>query len=128
MAANGRPVVLFGVEGMADRVREHVRLARGLVERIDADPDWQVMAPAHFSLVTCRYQPDGVDPARADSYNEQIVERINATGKLYLSATKHDERYVIRIALGNLRQQERHVLACWDALRDTAREVNAAHR
>ena len=108
---------------MAARIREHVRLARTLAGRIEADPDWQLMAPVHFSLVTCRYRPAGVDEEQADRYNEQIVERINASGRLYLSATKRGERYVIRVALGNLRQQERHVTALWSALEQAAAEV-----
>ena len=67
----------FGVEGMAARLREHVRLARLLASWVDADPDWERLAPVPFSTVCLRYRK-GDD---LDAINEAILGRVNASGR-----------------------------------------------
>jgi aromatic-L-amino-acid decarboxylase len=106
----------FGVDGIADRLRDHVRLARLFAAWVAADPAWEVLAPVPFSTVCFRYRAgDDLDAA-----NEAILNRVNATGKVFLSHTKLAGRYTLRVALGNPRQTEAHVAACWALLKDAA--------
>jgi len=81
----------FGVDGMAARLREHVRLARLLASWIDADPAWERLAPVPFSTVCLRYR-EGDD---LDAINELILGRVNASGKVFLSHTKLAGRYTL---------------------------------
>ena len=121
----------FGTEGMAARIREHVRMAREIASWVDADPDWERLAPVHFSTVCFRYRPAALaerqdDPdvcRRLDSWNEAILDHVNRSGRIYLSHTRLRERYTIRVALGNLRAGTGHVKGCWELLREAAREV-----
>jgi aromatic-L-amino-acid decarboxylase len=106
----------FGVDGIAARLREHVRLARLFASWVDADPDWERVAPVPFATVCFRHRA-GADP---DATNERILERVNASGKVFLSHTKLGGRYVLRVAIGNPRQTEAHVARCWALLRDAA--------
>ena len=106
----------FGVDGMAARLREHMRLARLFASWVEADPDWELLAPVPFSTVCLRYRK-GDD---LDAINEAILGRVNAGGKVYLSHTKLAGRYTLRVALGNPRQTEEHVARCWDLLREAA--------
>jgi len=101
----------FGVEGMAARIREHVRLARLFASWVAADPDWELAAPVPFSTVCFRYAKGD------DAANEAILNRVNASGKVFLSHTKLDGRYTLRVALGNPRQTELHIANCWSLLR-----------
>jgi aromatic-L-amino-acid decarboxylase len=101
---------------MSSRLREHVRLARLLASWVDADPDWERLAPVPFSTVCLRYAK-GDD---LDAVNEAILGRVNAGGKVFLSHTKLRGRYTLRVALGNPRQTEEHVAKCWAALKDAA--------
>ena len=108
----------FGVDGMAARLREHVRLARLFASWVDADPDWERLAPVPFATVCLRHRK-GTD---LDATNAAILERVNASGKVYLSHTKLDGRYTLRVAIGNPRQTESHVARCWAVLKDAARK------
>jgi aromatic-L-amino-acid decarboxylase len=119
----------FGADGMASRIREHCRLARELASWIDAEEDWERLAPVPFSTVCFRHRPaplrvaDG-DPdleTRLDAHNEAILDAVNRTGRIFLSHTKLAGRYTLRVALGNPRARPEHVRLCWDLLRDAAR-------
>lgn len=112
----------FGRVGIAERIREHVRLARVFADRIDDDPSWERLAPTPFSTVCFRYRPEGLTEAECDRYNERILTRVNESGEVYLSHTRLRGRYTLRLAIGNLRTQERHVLRAWELLRAAGAE------
>jgi len=107
----------FGVDGMAARLREHVRLAQLFAGWVDADPDWERLAPVPFATVCLRYRK-GDD---LDAINEAILDRVNASGKVFLSHTKLTGRFTLRVAIGNPRQTEEHVAKCWAVLKEAAR-------
>ncbi|MFL5917367.1 MAG: pyridoxal phosphate-dependent decarboxylase family protein [Gaiellaceae bacterium] len=100
----------YGREGLQARIREAVRLAELFESWVRDEPGWEVCAPRHFSLVCFRHEgPDG--------QNERIVERINRSGVAFLSHTRLEGRYVIRLAIGNERTTEQDVRRAWEALR-----------
>ncbi|MGH7482947.1 MAG: pyridoxal phosphate-dependent decarboxylase family protein [Longimicrobiales bacterium] len=110
----------FGVEGIRSRLREHLRLARLFAEHVDASPDFERLAPAHFSVVVFRHAPAGDDDAALDARNERLLERVNATGEIFLSHTRVAGHFAIRLAVGNLHTTEAHVLRAWELLRSLA--------
>ena len=99
----------YGREGLQRMLREHVRLANLFAELVEADPNWELCAPQRFSLVAFRRNG-------TDEENEQIVERANRSGDMFLSHTKLDGRYVLRLAIGNARTTEADVRFAWDVL------------
>jgi aromatic-L-amino-acid decarboxylase len=104
----------YGREGLQRMLREHVRLANVFAELVEADPDWELCAPQQFSLVVFRRNG-------TDEENEQIVERANRSGDMFLSHTKLHGRYVLRLAIGNARTTEADVRQAWDVLNREAR-------
>ncbi|HEX8361717.1 MAG TPA: pyridoxal-dependent decarboxylase [Longimicrobium sp.] len=110
----------FGAEGMAARVREHVRLARLFAGWVDEEPGWERMAPVPMSLVVFRHRPAGMDDAATDAHNERLMAAVNATGETLLSHTKLHGRTALRLAVGNLRTTEEHVARAWELLRAAA--------
>jgi aromatic-L-amino-acid decarboxylase len=100
----------YGREGLQARIREAVRLAEVFEGWVEQEPGWEVCAPRHFSLVCFRHQGD-------DAHNEAIVDRANRSGELFLSHTRLNGRYVLRLAIGNERTTEADVRRAWDALR-----------
>jgi aromatic-L-amino-acid/L-tryptophan decarboxylase len=112
----------FGAEGMAARIREHVRLARLFASWVDAEPEWEVMAPVPFSLVVFRHTPRGMTDDEADAHNEAVMAALNASGDAFVSHTRIRGRLALRMAIGNLRTTEAHVRAAWRRLRETAAE------
>ena len=112
----------FGAEGMRARLRTHLALAAELAGWIDADPDWERVAPHPFSTVVFRWAPAVVDPEAWDAANERILERVNASGVAFLSHTRLGGRITLRLAVANLRTARAHVRGAWDALRTAAAE------
>jgi aromatic-L-amino-acid decarboxylase len=99
----------YGAEGLRAMHREHIRLARLFADWVEADPDWELVAPLRFSLVA--FRGNGTDEE-----NEAIVERANRSGEIFLSHTRLDGRYVLRLAIGNARTTEDDVRRAWEVL------------
>ncbi len=99
----------YGAEGLRAIQREHIRLARLFAGWVESDPAWELAAPLRFSLVV--FRRDG-----SDEENEAILERANRSGEIFLSHTKLNGRYVLRLAIGNARTTEEDVRRAWEVL------------
>lgn len=111
----------FGAEGIRARLEAHVALARHFAGWVEGMDGWEVLAPVPFSVVCFRHRPNGVeDEAVLERHNAAIMDRVNASGEAFLSHTKLDGRYVLRLAIGNIRTEERHVRRAWDLLQQAA--------
>ena len=111
----------FGVEGLAARVRHHCALATTFASWVQAHPEWEVVAPVPMSVVCFRHRPAGMTDERAlEAHNAAILERVNASGEVFLSHTKLGDRYVLRVAIGNLRTTEVHLATAWRLLGEAA--------
>ncbi|MBV8116534.1 MAG: amino acid decarboxylase, partial [Candidatus Eremiobacteraeota bacterium] len=108
----------FGVAGIRERLRGHIELAQAFATWVDADPDWEVLAPHPLSVVCFRYRAR--PPAELDAFNERLMHTVNATGELFLSHTKIDGGFALRLAIGNLRTQRSDVEFAWEVLRREA--------
>ena len=104
----------FGREGMAARIREHCRLAELFAKWVDDSPDFELLAPVPFALVCFRANPPGhPDP---NTLNETIMNAINAEGEAFLSHTKLDGKFTLRLSVGSIRTEERHIEKAWELL------------
>jgi aromatic-L-amino-acid decarboxylase len=103
----------YGREGLQEVIREHQRLARLFASWVEDASGWEVVAQVPFSLVCFRREGP-------DEENAALLERVNATGEVYLSNTVLAGRYVLRLAVGNLRTTEDDVRRAWELLRELA--------
>jgi aromatic-L-amino-acid decarboxylase len=110
----------FGVEHLAQRLREHCAYARTFASWVESDPNWTLMSPVPFSLVCFRYAPRGMSDVECDLRNETIMHAVNAGGDVFLSHTKLNGRFTLRLAIGNLRTEQKHVELAWERLRAAA--------
>jgi aromatic-L-amino-acid/L-tryptophan decarboxylase len=99
----------FGRQGLAERIRHHVRLAQDFAGWVDAAPDWERLAPVPFSTVVFRHRPPSADEDRLDAVNERILAAVNASGEVFLSHTRLRGRFGLRLAVGNLRTGAVHL-------------------
>ena len=123
----------FGWDGLAARIREHIRLGQELAHWVDADPDFERMAPTPFSTVCFRYHPRALrGQARADDEldraNAALLDAVNATGRAFLSHTRLGGKFTLRMAIGNIRTTEAHVRDAWELLRATGNRLPAVER
>ncbi len=126
----------FGRQGLTARLRECVRLANLLADWIKTDPPsprlrraggrFELAAPVSMGVVCFRVIAgggDAGDPDKIDKLNSEIVERINASGRAYLTQTKLRGRTVMRIGLGNVLTTEEHLARAWEMIRNMADEM-----
>jgi aromatic-L-amino-acid/L-tryptophan decarboxylase len=122
----------FGLDGLRRRIASHVEMAAAFASRVDADPDWERLAPVPFSTVCFRYRParlagrEDEPEVRAwlDRVNTALMDAANRTGEVFLSHTRLRDRFTIRIAIGNLRTEPRHVARAWEILRTEAARLD----
>jgi aromatic-L-amino-acid decarboxylase len=105
----------FGADGLRAHLAEHMRLARLFAEWIDRSDRFERVAPVPFSVVCFRLRGKASDEEHA-----RVLDAINASGDVFLSHTKLDGRYVLRLAIGNLNTTERHVARAWELLNQAA--------
>ena len=116
----------FGVDGLIARLREHRALARELASWIEESGDWELLAPVPFALVCFRYAPRGISEPELNRLNERIMHEVNAGGDAFLSHTKLGDRFTLRVSIGNIRTEERHVRVLWNRLREAAAMLTAS--
>jgi aromatic-L-amino-acid/L-tryptophan decarboxylase len=90
-----------GRAGLAAHVARHNALARDLAARIDADPDFERLAPVTLSIVCFRYAPEGLrgDDARLDELNKAIMHEVQAGGEAFLTNTILRGRFALRACI-----------------------------
>jgi aromatic-L-amino-acid decarboxylase len=116
----------FGAEGIRTRLADHMRLAQLFASWVDADPRFERVAPVPLSVVCFRARPSHTqEPAAVDAFNEEILNRVNASGDVFLSHTKLNNMLVLRLAIGHLRTTETHVARAWELLRAHAAALDA---
>ena len=104
----------FGQEGLIERIREHCRLARLFADWVDDSENFEMMAPVPFALCCFRACPKEVEDL--DALNEKIMNEINASGEAYLSHTKLNGKFTLRLSVGSIRVEERHLEKIWKIL------------
>jgi aromatic-L-amino-acid/L-tryptophan decarboxylase len=100
----------FGIEGARSRIAAHIDMAQQLRGWIEADEDFELLAPTPFSTVVFRRRSDDVE-------NERIHDTVNASGEALISHTDVRGRYALRISIGNLRTTLEDVRAAWELIR-----------
>ena len=116
----------FGLEGLRSRIARHLALAAEFSAWVDADPTWERLAPVPFSTICLRYHPVDLADDRLDELNAALIDAVNRTGEVFLSHTRLAGKFTIRVAIGNLRTEERHVARAWALLRREAERLGAA--
>jgi aromatic-L-amino-acid/L-tryptophan decarboxylase len=107
----------FGRSGLQEHIRRGVALASMFEEWVLSEPGWEVCAPRSFSVVCFRFSGD-------DAFNQALLERVNASGEIFISHCVLDGRYVLRLAVGGLSTTREDVRQAWDLLQREARSLN----
>ena len=110
----------FGRSGIESRIRENCRLASHFAELVSAHPSFELAAPQSMGIVAFRYRPDGVGGDALDHLNEEIVEKVNASGRAYITHTRLNGRVAIRIGVGNILTEQRHLDDLWSRILEAA--------
>ena len=115
----------FGIEGLQARLSEHMRLARLFADWVDSSADFERLAPVPFSVVCFRWNPAGNrwTESELDAKNEELVERVNKSGTVFLSHTRLRGKLALRVAIGHLRTHEEHIRAAWESVLEAVQKA-----
>jgi aromatic-L-amino-acid decarboxylase len=106
----------YGVEGLRHHVRRHVDIAQQFARWVRESDRFELAAPAPLNLVCFRH-------VGGDALNERLLERLNQSGRLYLSHTRLNELYTLRLCVGQTCTEAEHVQRAWQFIQETAAEI-----
>jgi aromatic-L-amino-acid decarboxylase len=111
----------YGVTQLQNLIREHINIAHWLEQQIIEQPDFEIMAPVPLGLVCFRYRPSCVsDTDNLNRTNEALLENLNATGKIFLTHTKLNGQYTLRMSIAGTLTTFEHVKKAWELIKETA--------
>ncbi len=114
----------FGVEGLRHKVRSHIDLADSLSQKIEKSSDFELLTPVPLNTICFRYKPLNIDDnEEINRLNEELLHRLNRSGKLYLTHTKLNGNYTLRLVTGQTNVQEKHVNRAWTLIQEQAQEL-----
>lgn len=106
----------YGVEGLRHHIRRHIRLAQNFAEWVAAHPDFELAAPAPLNLVCFRHKG-------GDAFNQELMDRLNQSGRLFLTHTRLNDRLTLRLCVGQTFTEAEHVAQAWRLIQQTAQEI-----
>ncbi len=113
----------FGVDGLANRIKNHIYLAKELSSWIEDENEFEIMAPTPFSTVCFRFNPKGKSEQELNKLNEELLEKINQSGKIFLSHTKLNGKFTIRLTIGSIRHEKRHIEEAWILIKSLSSQL-----
>jgi aromatic-L-amino-acid decarboxylase len=110
----------YGVAGLQAVLREHIALGHEFAGWVREEPEYEVMAPSPVGLVCFRHRPAALasDEAALTEHNRRLLERVNRSGRVFLTHTTLEGRYAIRLAIGQRCTRREHVAEAWQVIRD----------
>ena len=110
----------FGANGLQKIINEHIRIAKKFAGYIDLDNNFVRLAPTHFSTVCFRAVPNAkLNNSELDKFNEKLMREINNTGVIFLSHTKLNGIFTIRLVISGIRTTEQHMENAWNLIKNT---------
>lgn len=111
----------YGVQGIRETIRKHIVLAAWLTMQMEQEQGFEILTPTRFSLVCFRYVPEGMtDLEQINRFNEELEKKLNASGKIYITHTKLNGKYTLRLVIAQTYVEERHVREAWELIKHVA--------
>jgi len=108
----------YGIEGLRHHIREHVSIAQEFTRWVEADEKFELAAPVPLNLICFRHKA-------GDAFNQELLDRLNRTGELYLTHTRLRDRFTLRMSVGQTNTTLAHVQKAWDKIRSVASEIES---
>ncbi|MCD6347556.1 MAG: aspartate aminotransferase family protein, partial [Bacteroidales bacterium] len=110
----------FGVEELQNRLREHISIATDFESWVESNSDFELMAPRSMNLVCFRYHPAGENNEKhIDDLNEQLENKLNSSGKIFLTHTRVNNKYTLRMVIAQTYVEQKHAEEAWRLIVNT---------
>ncbi|MGI9542678.1 MAG: pyridoxal phosphate-dependent decarboxylase family protein [Cyclobacteriaceae bacterium] len=117
----------MGLDGIRETISNHISWAKQFAQWVEEHPDFELLAPVPLALVCFRYKPGQVsDEEQLADINRRLLERLNKSGKMYLTHTKLSSKYTLRLVTGQTNLQEHHIKEAWDWVQEAVEHLNSS--
>lgn len=114
----------YGVNGLQEKIREHLELTEWFKKELENATDFEILAPVPLNTICFRYHPLRInDPEKLNMLNQKLIEKLNNTGKLFLTHTKLNGHFTLRIVIGQTNVEQSHVEDAWNLIQSKARSM-----
>ena len=110
-----------GLDALQQRLRRDLGNARWLAAQVEAEADWQLLAPVHLQTLCLRHCPPGLDGDALQAHTQAWAARLNASGSAYVTPAQLQGQWMVRVSIGALPTERAHVEGLWEALREAVR-------
>ena len=110
----------YGVSGIRSRLREHLTITKQLASKMTEHPAFELLAPVNFNMLCFRHKPEGMPEEELDTHNEELLQLLNNSGKVYMTHTRVKGNYALRMAIGQTYVQQKHIDNAWELIQKTA--------
>jgi aromatic-L-amino-acid/L-tryptophan decarboxylase len=112
----------FGVKGLQEKLRYQISVAKNLESEIRSDSEFEILAPVTFNLICFRFKPSGIkSESELNKLNEKLLRKINETGKIFISHTKLNGKYTLRMVIGQTNVTEEHAFRAWELIKEISK-------
>ncbi len=114
----------YGVKGLQQKIKYHIQITQALAKKIEETEDFELLAPVPLNTVCFHYKPSNIkDLDQLNQINAKLLECLNRTGKLYMTHTKLNGVYTLRLVVGQTYVEQHHVDSAWKLIRDIAASI-----
>lgn len=114
----------FGVEGLKQKVSKHIELAQAQKKVLENDKDFELLAPVPINTLCFRFHPSHIDDKKKlNELNSKLLAKVNESGELFITHTKLNGVFTLRMVIGNTKVQQRHVEEAWKLIKQKAKEL-----
>jgi aromatic-L-amino-acid decarboxylase len=112
-----------GISGLQQRLRRDLENAQWFAEQVRAAENWWVLAPVHLQTICIRHQPPGLEGEDLDRHTQGWADRVNRSGRAYLTPAILDGRWMVRVSIGAILTEREHVEALWALIQREVAQV-----
>jgi len=112
-----------GVSGLQARLRRDISLAQDLRSKVEATPDWEVIAPVVLQTVCIVYRPKSVPSDRLDDFTRAWAQSVNASGQAYITPATAAGRWMVRVSIGTVSTEASDVETVWRTIQEAAAKL-----
>lgn len=114
----------FGAEGLREKIRLHIDIAAEIAEEIRRNAAFELLAPVPLNTICFRYHPNGITEDNLNDINAELLKKINENGKIYITHTKLNGKYALRLVFGQTNLERRHARMAWEIINECSKKID----
>ncbi len=114
----------YGVEGLQEKIRYHIKLAKDLYDKFTNETDFELLAPLNANVICFRYKPEGINDGESlNVLNEKLMHKLNSSGKIFLTHTKLNGKFTLRLVIAQTNVEERHTNKAFELIKEFSKQI-----